>query len=373
LREIHKQDLFLLRGISVSLIYCCNTQVLYEYLKSLINMDLANSINRGFHLEYYGDKRYLPNQNMLDYEDNPRVGERTLRILCNSIDLSLKQKNNRPAMLLELFTVASLLQVRMETDYKQISFKIEPYMKRCCELIERVLHQQDVSDNVILSFFKMAKADFENYLKNTRSLYSPQRTMCNEYLAAKDVKRTGWVHQGIEDPESIMEHMYACWFIGLVFLPTTSEEISGYDKQKILNMLIVHDLAETKLTDIPKYEKVNYPNYDREENDAMLSVLLKGTYSSMSTLDEYVDAWNTWYERGDENARIAKDIDTIQAIYQFLLYYIKDREKFSEARAINWLKEVYEVRTELGQKILHDLIFQNELFADVMAEFSGKY
>lgn len=369
----YKQDLFLLRGISVSLIYCGNIGALYEYLRFLIDNDLANLINRGFHLEYYGDKRFLPGQDTLDYEDNPAIGQRTLRILCNSIENQLESRRERPAILLELFTIASLIQARIEIDRSKVSFPIVPYIKRFCDLSNRVMQRLSITDDTVDAFFKMATKDFEKYRDENMRYYSPKREMCNQYLSSKDVKRAGWVMQNIEDPESIMEHMYACWFIGLVYLPDTDEREREYNKQAILNMLIVHDLAETLLDDIPKYEKKNYLNYDEKENETMLSMLLKGTYQGMSTLDKYVEAWNSWYKRADINAMIAKDIDTLQAIYQFLLYYLKYPEKFSEERVVNWLREIREVKTEKGKEILQELILNNEIFLDVLDEYKEKF
>ena len=375
-RNDYKQDLFLLRGITVSLIYCDNRnsgRILLDYLHSLISNNLANSINRGFHLEYYGDKRYLPNQNMLDYEDKPTTGERTLRILCTSLFTHSAGTPN-PSMLLELFTVASLLQVRIETDAQKVKFRISHYLKVCRELIERVLKKLNVRDEILLSYFQMVSEDFKNYIEKEKRIYSPEREICDAFLTVKDVKRTGWVMQNIDDPESIAEHMYSCWFIGLILLPDEHDaNCYGYDKQKILNMLLIHDLAETKLSDIPKYEKKNYPNYDKMESDTMLRMLLKGTYSGISTMHPYAEAWLAWYEQKDENARIAKDIDTIQAIYQFLTYYQSFPECFSRERAINWLNEVYEVRTEIGQSILKRLVLDNERFIEIFEEFDGEY
>jgi len=368
LRDEYKQDLFLLRGLSVSLIYCGDQTVLNEYIRSLIDNDLSNSINRGFHLEYYGDKRYLPNQNMLDYEDNPRLGERTLRILCNSVSNQLNSDNEHPSLLLELFTIVSLLQVRIETDKKIISFNLQPFLSKAKQLIIQYVNK--VEDNVINAFFKMALEDFGKYTEKPTNIFSPECDLCNEYLIAPDVKRAGWIMQNINDPESIVEHMYACWFIGLIFLPNDDDPINGYNKQKILNMLLVHDLAETKLSDIPKYEKINHPGYEQKENEVMLSILLKGTYQNIGALTPFVDAWDAWYKMDEENAKIAKDIDVIQAIYQFLIYNIREPKKFSEERRTNWIKEILTVKTVIGKSILNKLILQNELFKNTLSKYN---
>lgn len=367
--EEYKQDLFLFRGLSVSLIYCSDATIEKNYVRSLIENDLSNSINRGFHLEYYGDKRYLPNQNMLDYTDNPRIGERTLKILCNDVEIQLKKRKFAPSAMLEVFTIVSLLQVRIETDRKLISFNVKSYVERACKIVSDYLNAVTIDDNIIDSFFRMALTDFNNYLENDSGSFSPKRSISNSYLAAKDVKRAGWVMQNIPSPESIVEHMYACWFIGLVFLPLENSEIKGYNKQQILNMLIVHDLAETTLKDIPKYEKVNYPDYEKTENHVMLSVLLKGTYGSIDCMTDYADAWDEWYAMQTENARIAKDIDVIQAIYQFFVYNNSYSGNFSEERRRNWLNELFCIKTETGRRIAKELIIENELFSTVLREY----
>ena len=200
--------------------------------------------------------------------------------------------------------------------------------------------------------------------------YNPKRDLCNELLRAAEVKRAGWVNQGIEHPESITDHMYSCFFIGMVFLPC-EYSAEGYDKQKILNMLLIHDIGETILGDIPKYEKPE--DFDAIENATMLRLLLKGTYAGMPSVPEYVSAWSGWYKREDENARIAKDIDTIQAIYQFLVYNLKFPEKFSHERRVNWLREINQVTTELGRGILNELVLENPLFKETLSEYSGQY
>lgn len=368
-REEYKQDLFLLRGLSVSLIYCGDRKILYDYINSLINDDLRNSINRGFHLEYYGDIRYMPNQHMLTYEDNPCLGERTLRILCTSVSNQLKSGELHPAVLLELFTIVSLLQVRTETPKKLLSFDVNEFATRCIELIPPCLAAIQCEDNIVESFFNMAVNDFKKYLENNQATYSPKRSLCNEYLSAVDIKRTGWVMQNIPDPESIVEHMYSCWFIGLICLPNYDWETPEYNKQRILDMLLIHDLAETKLEDIPKYEKVKYPDYDKKENHEMLALLLKGTYGNMDVLTPFVNAWDEWYKYDSINAKIAKDIDTIQAIYQFLVYNNSHPDCFDKERKINWLNEIHSVNTKQGRKILNEIIMNNPLFKDILEEY----
>ena len=370
--EDYIQDLFLLRGLYVSLVYCDERRgkmILNEYIRSLIDNDTSNMINRGFHLEYYGDKRYNPNQNLLDYRDNINVGERTLKILCNTVETQLKAGKYHPAFLLELFTIISLLQVRIETNRQDISFNLYNYVDKSLNLINSSLKKYSIDDNVISAYLKMTAYDFGEYLNNRMDRYSPQCAVCNEFLRASNVKRTGWVMQNINDPESIVEHMYSCWFIGLLCLPNDEPSVEGYNKQKILNMLLVHDIAETRLSDIPKYEKINYPDYDAKENEVMLGLLLKGTYGDVNNMAAFVEAWDEWYKMSTENARIAKDIDYLQAIYQFLMYNNREPEKFDEERRVNWIKEIREIKTETGKAIVKKIILDNPEFKETLKHY----
>ena len=83
-----KRQLFLLRGICVSLIVKGHREVRDDYLESLISDATSNEINRGFHLEYYGDKAYLPVLDTLDFEDDIQKGQRTLDQLMAAVDMN---------------------------------------------------------------------------------------------------------------------------------------------------------------------------------------------------------------------------------------------------------------------------------------------
>ena len=366
-----KQDLFLLRGIAVSLIYYGKTNILIEYIHSLINNDLCNLINRGFHLEYYGDKPYLPNQDTLDYEDNKLYGERTLKTLSASLEQSLYNHKLKNASVLELFTCVSLLQVRIHGEQKS-TFDVTRYLKKIIYLIEEYQKQPYLDDKLIEVFFEMALEDFKAYLSNQNKTFLPEVSLCNEYLQAQTVKRTGWIMQTVPTPESIVEHMYSCWFIALVMLPKKINDRPDYNKDCILKMLLVHDLAETKLKDIPKYEKYKYPGYDEAEHKEMMKIFLKETYEGIDSLQDYLDAWQLWYDKENINAAIAKDIDNIQAVYQFCEYYLQYPEKFSDERCKNWLNELLYLNTEQGRLIAQKLVVQNEKFGDIIQKFGAQ-
>ncbi len=61
----------------------------------------------------------------------------------------------------------------------------------------------------------------------------------------KDVSRQGWIEKlSIDDPESVADHSYSMAVIGMVI-----SDLENYNTEKILKMILLHDLAESKIGD----------------------------------------------------------------------------------------------------------------------------
>ena len=65
-------------------------------------------------------------------------------------------------------------------------------------------------------------------------------------LALKDQPRRGWQRIGIERPESVADHT---WGVALLAI-LTLEERKGLDRGRLLELAIVHDLAEAIVGDL---------------------------------------------------------------------------------------------------------------------------
>lgn len=61
----------------------------------------------------------------------------------------------------------------------------------------------------------------------------------------KATKRTGWLHKGITDCESIADHMYRMAMMCMVM-----EVPEGVNRERCISMSLVHDLAEAIVGDI---------------------------------------------------------------------------------------------------------------------------
>ena len=170
---------------------------------------------------------------------------------------------------------------------------------------------------------------------------------------------------GVPNPENVTEHIYNCWLIAFIYLPETSD-IEGYDKNSILQLLLLHDLAEVVTGDVDRRDKMIDPRrHEQEETDVMHSLFLSGTYPKSINLTNYIDLWNLWCNQSDNiNVSIAKDIDEIQAIYQACDYYLKYPERFVgvETTIEYWLSNIQNIKSDIGRNIVDALIVENPEF-----------
>ncbi len=365
--EEKRKAAFLIRGIYVSLIYENDRTALADYIDSLLKDKTADSVNRGFYLEYYGDKPYIPNKTLLDFEDDISKGEAAFTALCLSLDgRSRKHKAPHQVCVLEVMTLCNLIQARIEKNDDAVAMDVSPYIKKCIKYLDWIMNQGVMMSvgNAFMFFrwFRGQLESFEDDLKAGRKPVYHQAEVMNKFSRVSDVKRTGWVEYRVPDPESIAEHMYNCWMIGMLYLPET-DTASGYCKNDILSMLLIHDLAETETGDISRPVKnTNRSYYDNRERDIMQGLFLSGTYPSSESLSGYMDLWNTWSSGRGINYSVAKDIDNIQAINRFCSYYLKYPDIFTEDDADYWLDGLTHIETDVGRHIADKLIVNNPAY-----------
>ncbi|XP_020265811.1 HD domain-containing protein 2-like [Asparagus officinalis] len=151
-------------------------------------------------------------------------------------------------------------------------------------------------------------------------------TLCHRL---KTTKRAGWVRRGVSEPESIADHMYRMGVMALV-----APEIPGADRDRLVKMAIVHDIAEAIVGDItpvdgvPKEEK---SRREREAIDHMCNLLGGG-----SRANEMKQLWMEYEENSSLEANIVKDFDKVEMILQALEYETeqgKDLEEFFQSTA----------------------------------------
>lgn len=166
------------------------------------------------------------------------------------------------------------------------------------------------------------------------------------FSTLSQISRTGWVQLGVPDAESISEHIYGCWLMGNFLLPEMHAN-PQYDKQMILQMLLLHDLPEAITGDIPRPEKEKDPQYyDSLEQKAAQESLLSGNCPPL-----HRQLWQEYSDLSSFNALVAKDIDNLQAIFTFAAYKNKHPSLFADDVSARWEAGLQHLQTDVGSQI----------------------
>ena len=219
----------------------------------------------------------------------------------------------------------------------------------------------------LLFYFKSMEEDLRIYLDSENFDIGP--LIYNRYRGLREIKRNQWLEKQIEDPESIAEHTFSAWIMAMFFLPE-EYPADGYSKREILDMLLVHDMAEADVGD--QMISLNEPKRElKKQNDVLKKLFVKGTYPDIANLTHYYNVWTGYYNGMNVNARIARDINLLQTVYTFCEYYCHYPDHFEFADVEKWMKEKNNLKTELGYELFDRLITNNQDFMKVVC-LSGK-
>ncbi|XP_078052517.1 5'-deoxynucleotidase HDDC2 [Augochlora pura] len=131
----------------------------------------------------------------------------------------------------------------------------------------------------------------------------------------KHMKRTGWVIRNVSDPETIAGHMYRMAMLS--FLVDNNEQL---DKIKIMQMTLIHDLAECIVGDITPHCGVDPDEKHRREDEAMETICnLLGDKGPM-----ILEMFREYEKQESPEAKYVKDLDRLDLIMQAYEYEKRD-------------------------------------------------
>ncbi|KAI8378984.1 HD domain-containing protein [Blakeslea trispora] len=166
----------------------------------------------------------------------------------------------------------------------------------------------------------------------------------------KRTKRTGWIDNGIKQPESIADHMHR---MGVMAMLVNDPSIN---REKCIKMAIVHDLAEAVVGDITPHAGVSKEDKFKMERDAMDS--FKASLGHTETANEIVDLWQEYEDASTPEALFVKDLDKFEMIVQALEYEKSDKKKlqgffdstrgkFQHPTVRDWAEALYKEREQV--------------------------
>jgi putative hydrolase of HD superfamily len=151
----------------------------------------------------------------------------------------------------------------------------------------------------------------------------------------KALPRQGWVDRGIVQPESVADHTYRA-----VMLAWTLGHAAGLDTDRLVKLMLVHDLAEAKVGDATPYGQLLDDMSDvavrrwrdllppdrlhaaKQEKHAREAVALAEMVADLpgGLAQEIQELARDYDDRGSAEARFAAQVDKVEALLQAIEY-----------------------------------------------------
>ena len=359
-----------------------------EYFTLLFHNEEHRKLNRAFHRHYYGDCQKKSH----DLNDEVHEGfdfYETWNHLCSHLE-KYKDSSERYALLeVELFTLCNLVQSRlMQPKVKTRAgiitgsyFHDESRYPRALEKIKMLAGyidfylQNEGSTEVkyVTDYFRRIQSDLESLISQ-RDVFHPSEII-NTTFPFLSLQRTGWKIEhnpsNVTDDdlrtlekcaghENIAEHILATYYIGLFYLPTSINNQRQYNKQKVLNTILIHDLGESATGDFPPIHE-NYFQKKKEEDLAIRNIFMNSTYENVANdLISYYDLWENWSsEKEDINVLIAKDLDKIQMIFKFYEIINNKPDAYTTERKASFMSAEKDIKTQIARRIFRFIVNEN--------------
>ena len=128
----------------------------------------------------------------------------------------------------------------------------------------------------------------------------------------KKIPRQGWIDKlGLSAPESVADHCYSMALMSMII-----SDIEEYDSEKILKMVLIHDLAESITGDLTP-EQINKERKRRYEDKSFLEIIQKFPEPLRK---KYLEIWKEYQENTTKEANLVHQIDKLEMVLQAKIY-----------------------------------------------------
>jgi putative hydrolase of HD superfamily len=129
----------------------------------------------------------------------------------------------------------------------------------------------------------------------------------------KKIPRQGWIDKlSISKSESVADHTFSMAMMGMIFA-----DLENYDTEKILKIILLHDLAESITGDMVP-GKISKDKKTAIENEAIKKILED---LPISLQKQYTVLWEEYQANNSKEAKIVHQIDKLEMALQAKIYF----------------------------------------------------
>lgn len=212
---------------------------------------------------------------------------------------------------------------------KNLNKNLATQMALLSPLNEQIHHLAKISEKKhIIELYEQIKenknneADFVRFItgQESREFYpkaaiyidTHRQDIFKLFKDIHNLKRTGWLNHNISNPESVAEHTYSVTLMSLLLTP------ENIDKDKAVNMALLHDIQETLTGDYTPEDNITPQEKAQKELQAIKKIAKSLEEPEIFALFEEFEA------KTSKESRWVKDLDHLDAV---LLASYYDQQK----------------------------------------------
>lgn len=129
----------------------------------------------------------------------------------------------------------------------------------------------------------------------------------------KKIPRQGWIDKlSVNRPESVADHVFSMAIMGMIF-----SDLENQDTEKILKMILLHDLAESVIGDMTPDQ------ISKEEKIAIENKTMKNILENLPPpiQKQYALLWEEYQLNNSKEAKIVHQLDKLEMALQAKIYF----------------------------------------------------
>lgn len=139
----------------------------------------------------------------------------------------------------------------------------------------------------------------------------------------KLLPRTGWLLAGVSEPESLADHtcgvsLYVLFLAEAINADLDSQGLAEpLDVERAVALALIHDLAESVLTDLPTRSTAVLGKHAKHQAEAQI---IQSLLADLPSGQRYQQLWQEYDAVSTPEARLVKDVDRLEMVVQALRY-----------------------------------------------------
>lgn len=353
--------IMLFRSVGISLIYLGCKDYEDEFFSLLIHNEKLRDMNLKFHITYYTTDAYKVGED-INHSRSLLCTVHNMENLYNFLFHSIKSTTDRGRKGVNIITIISL------SIYQKYKNNLSSNKTDFSRLMATLVNDISITSPVLKKYIISIKDHLEEtniYASAVSRLYS-----------MKTIMRRGWLEEGREiykkgRVESDADHTWGCCLLAQILLADKIEDClflshddkikysEEYDRNKVINMLLVHDLPEIYTGDTP----VGKQTADKKEKEtaAMQRIAVLDSFPFFRSFRSMEQLWHEYDTRTDINAVLAYQIDKLEPLVQLYIYRSLLPDDQRENQLTSWVQKANEqlsmckVQTSFGSNVLEFL------------------